>query len=595
MLRALRVAVIFVGASCAACTSSSSAPAPDAGPAGDASPDSGATDAAADAARADSGRCVVDDDCPGDPRLVRRCLGGLCADFGCNREDVRCDDGNPCTVDTCEPTLLCANRPNGVCCTNEADCDDGDACTTDRCESATCAHERILSCGPCLDRDHDGATASYCGGSDCNDADPSVGPTATEDCTNTADDDCDGAVDADDVDCQPATATCAGRVVLASGVRQTGSVLSAHYVPDRCGSSAFFELPLAVESDVEVHLTLDPSTPVEGSGFDTRGVELAFLLETTCGVPSTSLVPAPPICDRFPTAFSFSRERTIFVRRVPAGSVFPEVQERLVVAGDPTLRFDLEAHARPAERPECDAAPLTFDRATRFEAPAHDGLDCFGPWAGIASQRGPERIHSFTLDAPARVRIRSTPVDGSTTRVGLVPGCDPDVARATCEESAPGCRTFATLDRILPAGTHHVVVEASAAYDLDLRREVVGAACVGARALVLDGSPATGDSTGAPDHFQYTGSPYYDSVCGSATGPDVVLAFTLAVEQDVAIRATTSYRALLRLLTACGGDTEWSSSSGSIVRHLAPGTYYVVLDGADPTQFGAYSVALTTP
>lgn len=576
----------------AGCTGAPSLEALDGGLATDAAvPSDGAT---RDAPRANGGRCRVDEDCPGDPRLVRRCLGGLCADLGCNGESARCDDGSPCTIDACEPTLECSHRPNGICCTTVADCDDGNACTTDRCEADACAHELVLPCGPCLDHDGDGATPTYCGGTDCNDGDPSVNPSATEICDDERDDDCDDRIDADDLDCQPATATCEGRERLSSGVAVQGSVLSAHFHAETCGSSALYEIPLATESDVAVHLTLDASTPVEGSGFDARGVDLALLLETTCGDASTSLVAAPTICDTYPTAFSTSRERDLFVRRVPAGAVFPEVQERLVVAGDPTLRFTIEASVRAAQRPACDAAPVGLDGVTHFGAPTNDGLDCFGPWVGIPTARGPERIHAFTLDEPARVVVTATPTDASTTRVAILASCDTTLARATCEESSVVCESFGTIERNLEAGTHYAVVEASAAYDLVVHAEPIGDACAGASSLVLDGAPVTGDSTGAPDRFHYTGSAYYDRVCGSATGPDVVLAFTLTSEQDVELSATTSYRALLRLLTECGGDTAWSSSDGSMLRHLVPGTYYVVLDGADPTQYGTYSVSLTT-
>jgi hypothetical protein len=57
----------------------------------------------------------------------------------------------------------------------------------------------------CPDSDGDGHTASVCGGTDCNDADPAINPAAAEVCNDEIDNDCDAQSDCNDVDCSSDT------------------------------------------------------------------------------------------------------------------------------------------------------------------------------------------------------------------------------------------------------------------------------------------------------------------------------------------------------------------------------------------------------
>lgn len=93
---------------------------------------------------------------------------------------AECDDGIACNgAEQCT---------SGRCVRGELmRCDDGDGCTTDRCDVATdaCVHAPV-------DADGDGAAATACGGTDCDDGDPLRGPTVTEVCDAEGhDEDCD--------------------------------------------------------------------------------------------------------------------------------------------------------------------------------------------------------------------------------------------------------------------------------------------------------------------------------------------------------------------------------------------------------------------
>ena len=69
-------------------------------------------------------------------------LGTVCLDGQCQGGQlVNCNDGNPCTDDSCDPDSGCLNVPN------QADCDDQDACTTsDTCIDGVCGGLDPVNC-----------------------------------------------------------------------------------------------------------------------------------------------------------------------------------------------------------------------------------------------------------------------------------------------------------------------------------------------------------------------------------------------------------------------------------------------------------------
>ncbi|MBM4371427.1 MAG: hypothetical protein FJ098_07215, partial [Deltaproteobacteria bacterium] len=141
-----------------------------------------------------------------------------------------CDDGNPCTTDSCNPASGCVHE------TNTAACDDGDPCTTgDHCAGGVCAG----SCddgNPCTTGD--ACVAGVCTGTDvdcddgnpctsdwchpvwtggechssimhCDDANPCTVDYCLEgECINELGVDCDDGNPCTDGACDPATAGC---------------------------------------------------------------------------------------------------------------------------------------------------------------------------------------------------------------------------------------------------------------------------------------------------------------------------------------------------------------------------------------------------
>jgi len=71
----------------------------------------------------------------------------------CFYYNKNCDDLNPCTVDTCDPSSGCVFTPVPGCkgCASNGDCNDYSRCTTDQCNTATgeCSNTDIPGCTAC--------------------------------------------------------------------------------------------------------------------------------------------------------------------------------------------------------------------------------------------------------------------------------------------------------------------------------------------------------------------------------------------------------------------------------------------------------------
>lgn len=111
-------------------------------------------------------------------------------------DDVNCDDGNPCTIDSCGPDGQCAYEVIDGCgaCTDDDDCvDDGDPCTYASCFQGQCLYIPDPGCNPCNSdlecEDGDMCTENFCNSGQCV-------TVVLPDCNPV----CDGVADCDDDD-----------------------------------------------------------------------------------------------------------------------------------------------------------------------------------------------------------------------------------------------------------------------------------------------------------------------------------------------------------------------------------------------------------
>jgi hypothetical protein len=93
-------------------------------------------------------QCDDGDPCTKDTCNNKKCLRTAIA--GCCNTNAECDDKDPCTKDTCSNNV-CKNAPIAGCCTTSAECDDKDPCTKDTCKNNVCKHTPIAcDAGPHL-------------------------------------------------------------------------------------------------------------------------------------------------------------------------------------------------------------------------------------------------------------------------------------------------------------------------------------------------------------------------------------------------------------------------------------------------------------
>ena len=170
------------------------------------SPDGGSVVQTPTAFECVSQPCESDADCDdGHP-----CTDDTCSDIGiCVNTSVDCDDGDSCTVDSCD-------GPSGECVHQPVDCDDGNPCTTDSCDPASgCVNEPNTN--PCDDGDacttDDTCTDGACAGGppvDCDDGvECTVDGCVEDNCVSTVDDTiCDNGLYCDGLETCDATRGC---------------------------------------------------------------------------------------------------------------------------------------------------------------------------------------------------------------------------------------------------------------------------------------------------------------------------------------------------------------------------------------------------
>lgn len=445
---------------------------------------------------------------PGQPSpdpTVDPTLGEPCTDEG------QCNDGIPCTVDTCDATLgRCRFVPdhsrcaNGVYCDGEERCEpgvgcregepiacsDNDTCTIDRCVEET----RSCESRP-RDADGDGDPVWNCqGGTDCDDENPRISGLALERCGNGLDDDCDG--DVDELRCvRPMFDNCLDPLLVEeSGTYELSLAAADEDFVLSCASQG------GLRRDVVAALVVPEGPPVD---VDLTAVSesgaLALALFGDCNDADSELlcaVGAPRRDGKGNVARTIARglepgAYPVVVSGLHDSAVTLTVGYATALPPPENETCETASVLVPGENVQVTLANASADLETACVAPTREpstpGRLRFRPPQGVervfspgivpepalrqpAGPRAADVVFRFDLEETQDVTLSVAALDpwGEPVISLRDEACAPLAAELTCRAGSPS----ALFARALPAGTYFAVVAATGPSDVDVRLDL---------------------------------------------------------------------------------------------------------------------------
>jgi len=252
-------------------------------------------------------------------------------------------------------------------------------------------------------------------------------------------------------------------------------------------------------------------------------------------------------------------------------------------SGSGDYRLDIDTVPAEAVVAACDQARRLPSEASSLPDSTHDYFD-----SDCNPNGGAETVYAVHVAERSRVRVSRT--GGGVGAIYFRTGCEPEAAEITCGIH----RASAVLD----PGTHYVVVEGRGG-GVEASAEVLqrgDGACAGApvQDLPLDGR-VSGDTRG------------YENRLGASCGGHALsgeMVYRLHIENATTVRLLlmSEHDAVLHLRTDCGDDaSEILCADDTVdnhhalaVRTLAPGDYFVVVDGFGEDSEGRFVLETTS-
>lgn len=196
----------------------------------------------------------------------------------------------------------------------------------------------------------------------------------------------------------------------------------------------------------------------------------------------------------------------------------------------------------------------------------------------------PDVAFVFAIPAVRDVEIEVDVRGGRAVTVALTADCGNPAADMRCTTG----RAFTQISRALEAGTYYVVVSSGLEADFDISLRVAepaprpeGDQCATAPDI-SEGGTFDGTTRGF--------DPDYEATCGDVTDRDAAFRVTLDETAAMNVRVTAPARVAVAVQSACGVvATEAACFTGEPaegwVRHLAPGTHYIIVKSGVELDF----------